>query len=132
MTARSAKDKDKVSLPSGGWARLRDPKHLRAREVKETYREMQEKAPDDGNPVAMRVALSEALFKVLIVEWELPYDTEDERPWALPSADKDIADDLNIPDYRALCAAVEPALDVINLNVVISTDPESPTSPANG
>ncbi len=123
-------------LPSGGKVWLRQVDHLRARDVKAIIHEINGKV--DGTDLALvMLAMSEALIKVMVAGWELPYAPEDEREWALPSADPTMLDELRAVDYNRLRGLVEPVAAIVMPNAGApergaGIDPDSPTPPANG
>lgn len=123
-------------LPSGGKVWLRNAEHLRGRDVKAVIREVNSKV-DGDNLIEVMIAMAEALMKVMVVAWELPYSTEDERDWAAPSVDATVIDDLEAGDYNRLRALMEPITKIVMPNVSAPekgtpVDPDSPTPPANG
>jgi hypothetical protein len=128
---------EKIPLPSGGWAILRDPKTMRSRDKKNLLRGVKGK-PDADNPVGFAVDLTDALITYMITEWHIPYGGD----WAIPAlciafdpqtGGAVVLDDLEIPDYDALTDAVKPAQELLFPDPVTPDDhdkPESPTPPA--
>ncbi|TCO57120.1 hypothetical protein [Actinocrispum wychmicini] len=132
-------DVDKVTLPSGGWARLADPRTLRTKHQKAIMRAGNAARNDKGD-LEYGWATTETLMKYLVTEWNLPYraDPADDgtaRDWVLPSQDMSILDELTPGDYRALLDALEPARKVLFPKAADPSDyedPDSPTEPASG
>ncbi len=111
-----------LSLPSGGWAQLRDYDDLRSRHRKQVLA----KFPTDGDfgPANVLTLLRE-LMRVMVLAWHLPYE-----PGApLPSDAPDVLDDLSVRDENALTAALRPVLDLLNPDAVDPADHEDPDSP---
>src|SRR4051812_34254637 len=107
-TARAKAD-DKLKLPSGGWARLRKFEHLRTRDMKQVRQEVRDDS--STNPTDIMNAALEALVKILVCEWSIPYPSANGDEWPLPSVDASTLDDLEVRDYNALMVAAEPALE---------------------
>jgi hypothetical protein len=117
---------DRVDLPSGGFAILRDPVQLRAKDKKRVLKNIQ----DAQRAVAAGVDVVDGMVMMLVEKWELPY-----LPMAaLPADEPEILDELTIPDYDALVQAVGPAQKVLFPGPVTVDDmgkPGSPTQPAS-
>jgi hypothetical protein len=137
--AVDAGDIDKVALPSGGWARLADPRTLRTKHQKAIMRAASVVRQDKGD-LESGWASSETLMRYLVTEWSLPYrpDPADDgtaRDWLLPSEDVSILEELTPGDYKALLDALEPARKVLFPKAADPSDyedPDSPTEPASG
>lgn len=119
---------ERVPLPSGGWVQLRHPSDLRSRHRKTIAAAITE----DMTPYDV-ACMQQALAKVMITDWDLPYLGEDKR---IPAVRTDNPlDDLTVADENRLIAALEPVLDLINPRPVTPddhADPDSPTAPAAG
>jgi hypothetical protein len=100
----------KVDLPGDGWAELREPSDLRAKDKIAVQRAMvfsllgnQENGEESRIPVNAGMAedISVALLCRVIVSWSR------EEPMPLTP---DVIDELPIDVYQALCDAIEPHL----------------------
>ncbi len=118
---------DRVDLPSGGWAQLRDPKTLRAKDKKRALSNIK----DHEKVIAAGFDVTEGLLAMLVDAWEIPY-----LPNApLPRDEIGILGELEIPDSDALMAAARPAQQLLfpQPSTVDGADkPGSPTVPASG
>lgn len=93
---------ERVELPSGGYAILRDPVHLRAKDKKRVLKQI----TDVERLVSAGLDVVDGLMLMLIEKWELSY---------LGSTTPTVEDleELTIPDYDALTEAVGPAREVL-------------------
>lgn len=129
----------RYKLPSGGKVTLRDPESLKARDTKAFMAKMGAAAKgideEDGEAVAAAgVASTDHLLAMLVTDWEIPYPTEDGRPWLLPKFDLSLIDDLSGPDYGLLMELAKPAQAALmprDTNPDDYADPDSPTEPAS-
>lgn len=134
----------RLTLPSGGWAELRDLSSLRARDQKHLMKSMN--FDDMQNKVASGLDMTDGLIALLVTAWHIPYsrdvDTsnlvtaDDFRAvgFVLPSEDPSVIDDLQVPDYGALNLVAQDAMKVMfpkNPDPSDYDDPTSPTEPAN-
>lgn len=116
---------ERVALPSGGWVQMRHASDLRARHRKEVAGAI----TDEMTPVDV-LNMQQAVARVMIVDWELPYLPGEVIP-ALNSGNP--LDDLTALDENALIKHLEPVLAVFNPREVDPADhanPDSPTPPA--
>lgn len=120
------------TLPSGGWVELRDPTTLKARHTKAVMRSIKEF--DQSQPVEAGLSMTDGLIALMVEAWELPYATDDGRPWALPKDDVSMVDDLSAADYMRLTNLMKPAQEVLmpgNPDPSDYDNPDSPTVPAS-
>ncbi len=117
----------RVSLPSGGWAQLRDPRTLRAKDKKRALSNIK----DHERLIAAGFDVAEGLIAMLVIAWQIPY-----LPNApLPSEEISILGELEIPDSDKLTEAIEPARRLLFPDTSSSVDDAdqsgSPTGPAS-
>lgn len=129
-----------LDLPSGGWAELRDPSTLRARDQKALLKSMNF---EQDNKIAAGLDMTDGLIALLVTEWEIPYaralDTNSDGDmvlgeFVLPSADVTVIDDLSMPDYGELTRIAREVQKVMFPKAPDPSDyedPASPTGPAN-
>jgi hypothetical protein len=117
---------ERVTLPSGNWVQLRDPKTLRRGDKKRAMRGV----ADVDHVMAMAYDITDGLLEVLIIDWSYPLPKPSESPQSLEL--------LPIEDDEALMEAIEPARRLIFPNKPDPADPEqradpaSPTEPSAG
>lgn len=114
---------DKVDLPSGGWALLRDPDTVRNRDRKEILRRVEGLDDNAGN---ITIAMSSVEFGLALMVEEWSFDE-----LALPRDDLETLDDLTIEDFDALAQAIEPLMRKVFPSFDPSPDPASPTEPSS-
>jgi hypothetical protein len=119
----------RVELPSGGWAEIADARQIRAKHRKR----MMDRLNIDrmqSRTLGIGFDIVESLMLLMIDKWSIPY--EPLRDSSSPLATVDLIGDLEIPDYDALSAALEPARMVLFPDPVTVDDagkPGSPTQP---
>lgn len=119
---------ERIDLPHGGWAQLRDPATLRRRDE----RTAKGFVVTRDKPILMMEELEEGVVAVMVVAWELP-----NLPGApLPSETPAILGELEIDDYNAIansepCQQARLRLFPRPATVDQAGDPESPTPPAS-
>lgn len=129
----------RYKLPSGAKVTIRDVDTLKARDSKVLMGKMSASAQgvDTDNDEALAeagIGVFDELIALLVTDWDIPYPTEDGRPWLLPKIDHTLIDELTGADYGALMSIVKPAQEVL---MPQKTDPseyedlDSPTAPAN-
>jgi hypothetical protein len=117
---------DRIDLPSGGWAQLRDPKTLRAKDKKRAMTNI----ADHEKLIAAGYDLTEGLIAILVTAWEIPY-----LPNApVPSEEIGLLGELEIADYESLVEACAPAQKILFPQAASLDDADvagSPTGPAS-
>lgn len=119
---------ERLPLPSGGWAEIRDVGGIRAKHRKRVMDQlnidrMQSRTIGSGLDVI------EGLILMMVDKWSVPYLSDVARPIEQPAS----IGELTIPDYDALTEAMEPARKVLFPEPVTVDDhkkPGSPTLPA--
>lgn len=129
-----------LTLPSGGWAELRDPSTLRARDQKALLKSMNF---EQDNKVAAGLDMADGLIALLVTAWEIPYARALETnstgemvlgEMVLPSVDVTVIDDLSLADYGELTRIARDVQKVMfpaPPDPSDYEDPSSPTGPAN-
>lgn len=119
---------DRVSLPSGGWIELRDPRQLRRGDKNRIMRSV---AVDPKTPNAgVAIDMTEGVARILITAWQIPYLPDAPIPATLPA----ILDELELADSAALDAALVPAVTLLFPKPGSPDqhdDPASPSGPAS-
>lgn len=82
-------DKNTIKLPSGGWARFKDPNTLRVKDRKKVLRNA-----NDQEGLLQAMSLIDGLIAILIEEWSF------EMP--IPSIKIQALEELTMPDYDTL------------------------------
>ncbi len=118
---------DRVDLPSGGWAQLRDPRGMRYKDKRRALSNIK----DHEKLIAVGFDITDGLIAMMVQAWEIPY-----LPGApLPSEEIGILGELEIPDSDALIQAVDPARKLLFPDAKGTVDnadqPGSPTAPAS-
>lgn len=116
----------RITLPSGGWADLRDPADLRHKDE----RRVRARISDHEKPALVAEDLTDGVIAVSVVAWEVPY-----LPNApLPADEFGILGELEIEDYQTLEKETLPAYRRLfpRPASVSDTGAESPTPPASG
>lgn len=129
----------RYKLPSGGTVTLRDLGTLKARDTKALMAKMSKAAKgvdenDDGQVAEAGINATDELIAALVTDWQIPYPTDDERPWLLPKLDLTLINELRADDYGLVMGLVKPAQEVLMPQRVDPTDYEdldSPTAPAS-
>ena len=129
----------RYKLPSGGTVTLRDLDGLKARDTKALMSKMSKAAKDvdqddDGQLAEAGMNATDELIAMLVTDWQIPYATEDERPWLMPKLDITLINELRAPDYGRLMSLVQPAQEVLmpkKLDPSDYEDLDSPTAPAS-
>jgi hypothetical protein len=129
----------RYKLPSGGTVTLRDLDTLKARDTKALMTKMGQAAKgvdetDDGQLAEAGINATDELIAALVTDWQIPYATEDERPWLLPKLDLSLINELRADDYGLVMGLVKPAQEILMPQKVDPTDYEdldSPTAPAS-
>ncbi len=89
---------ERVDLPSGGWAELRDPNHVTHAERQAVWAARMRR-PDDDTEV-MLDGLTRAMMTVLIARWQV--SGPDGTPLAPPREDPTSVDQMTGVDYDKL------------------------------
>lgn len=121
---------NRVELPSGGWAELRDPKEIRAKHRKRVMDQLNIERMQSGVG-GIAFDMSDGLILMMVEKWDIPYLPGVVRPIDSP----DSVDELTIPDYDALTDRLEPAREAIfptPATVDQAGVPGSPTLPGGG
>lgn len=127
---------EKITLPSGGWIAVRDPKSYRSRDKKAILRSVRGSA-DELGVATWGIGLTDILIERMITDWWLPYGED----WPIPSlSERDpdegtpvVLEDLEIPDYDKIMDVANGVRAVIfpgNPTPDDYDDPASPTPPA--
>ncbi|NBU93479.1 MAG: hypothetical protein EBS18_02810 [Actinobacteria bacterium] len=113
---------EKVTLPSGATATLRDPQELRVKDRTKIYANA-----NNTEGIMQAISLTDGLIAALVVEWS--YDL------IPPSIKIDSLGELTMADYDTLALHASKAQDVIfpNLNKTPETeaDPKADTANSN-
>jgi len=126
-SALSGQIVNRIELPSGGWAVLRDPRELRGGDKEDVLRNIE----DPDHAVGAGLDMVAGMVCMLVVRWEVPYLPEAPLPRDVPK----ILRQLTIPDYDAMIACARPAMNLIFPKPPTPEDagkPGSPTPPASG
>lgn len=120
----------RIDLPKGGWAELADARQIRAKHRK---RLMDRLNVDRMQSRTMGVGfdLIESLMLLMVDKWSIPYAPLQDS--ASPLSTPGLIGELEIVDYDALAAALEPARQMLFPDPVTVDDagkPGSPTQPA--
>ena len=115
---------ERIDLPSGGWAELRDPKTLRAKDKRRVLKNIKG-TPDEENPVAASLDTTDGMVCMMVTAWEIPYMPDA----ALPGDAPEMLDELEIPDYDVLLEAVTPARELLFPDKITPDDHDKPDSP---
>ncbi|MFD2421674.1 hypothetical protein [Amycolatopsis pigmentata] len=132
----------RYKLPSGAKVTIRDLDTLKARDTKALMAKMgkaakavQDAADDQEDTLAEAgIGALDHLIALLVTDWDIPYPTEDGRPWLLPKLDPSLIDELTGPDYGALMGIVQPAQEALmprSMDPGEYEDLDSPTVPAS-
>ena len=119
---------ERLSLPSGGWAEIREPYGIRAKHRKRVMDQLNITRMQSGT-VGAGLDVIEGLRLMMVDKWSVPYLPDVARPIEAPAS----LGELEIPDYDALSTAMEPARKVLFPDPVTVDDhkkPGSPTLPA--
>lgn len=111
---------ERITLPSGAWVQLRDPKTLRRGDKK---RALAAVTGDTDKLMAMAYGMADGLLAVLVIGWSYPLP--------IPSESMESLDLLPIEDDEALMKAIEPARALIFPEPANPTDPKQVKDPAS-
>lgn len=111
---------ERITLPSGAWVQLRDPKTLRRGDKK---RAMAQVSGDTDKLMAMAYDMADGLLAVLVIDWSYPLP--------VPSESMGSLDLLPIEDDEALMKAIEPARALIFPEPANAADPKQVENPAS-
>lgn len=120
----------RITLPSGGWAEIRDAKTIRAKHRKKVIDQLNMDRLQASKP-GLAFDMVDGLIIMMVEKWHIPYLPD----CARPLDDVTSVDELTIPDYDALSTALEPAREVIfpsPATVDGAGTPGSPTQPDGG
>lgn len=115
----------RVDLPSGNFVELDDPHSLKTKQIKKVLGSIS----DSDKDIQSSFEVIEALANLLISNWSFGHPVPSQPP---NFTVEDVVDDY--ADYKALTAALQPAVDMIKgvaPDVDDHRDPASPTSPSN-
>lgn len=123
---------EKITLPSGGWIQVRDPKSYRSRDKKAIMCGVKGSA-DELGVAQFGIGLTDFLIETMITDWSLPYGED----WPIPrlsERDKDtgtpvVLDDLEIPDYDKIMDVANEVRALIFPGQVTPDDYDNPASP---
>lgn len=115
-----------VELPSGGWADLRDPDTIKAKDRKKVLLSLD----DVRGAMAEQMQAGEMVMALAVEKWsfDLP----------VPIEDLDSLGELSIPDHDALATAAKPIHDILFPSFADDddgddrdADPADPPEPSN-
>ena len=93
-------EKNKIKLPSGGWAVFKDPTTLRVKDRKKVLRNAN---GEEGLMLSM--TLIDGLIAILVEEWSFEFP--------IPSVKISVLEDLTMPDYDVLAEEAGKAQKVL-------------------
>jgi hypothetical protein len=107
-------DPNRHVLPSGGWVRLRNVDHLRARDVKTVSLDIEHRMKDVEGRVEAMTAVTDAFIALLVAEWDLPYEAADGVAWGVRPADNvALIADIRADDYNFLAVLLTPTITLV-------------------
>lgn len=115
----------RVDLPSGNFVELNDPHTLKTKQVKKILSTIS----DSDKDIQSSFEVIEALANELITNWGFGQPIPSQPPFFTT---EDVMDDY--ADYKALTAALQPAVNMlkgVSPDVSEHRDPASPTPPSN-
>jgi hypothetical protein len=116
----------RVTLPSGGWAELKDPRSVRAKHRRAALDSMNMERLQNPTP-GISLDMLDGLMLMIIERWHLPYRSDS----VSPSTDPEALGELELPDYDTLSEHMEPARKLLFPQPASVDDvrPGSPTPP---
>lgn len=124
----------KIDLPSGAWADLLAPEHLKAKHQRAVMRAVSSQDQREGG---MAVDLTDGVIAILVQDWNVAGDDGELLP--LPSEKFSSLDELSIEDYETLLGheyVVQVATRLMKLRGERVSpddydDPQSPSGPSS-
>jgi hypothetical protein len=94
-------EKNKLQLPSGGWAKFKDASTLRVKDRKKVLKNASKE--DEG--LMQAISLVDGLIAILVEEWSFEFP--------IPSIKISVLEDLTMADYDALAEEAGKAQKVL-------------------